>query len=37
LNLDAAARIGFTFPTEVIEEASAILYGGIVWERQAAP
>ena len=34
LNLDAAARIDFVFPTDVIEQASAILYGGIVWERQ---
>ena len=34
LNLDAAARIGFVFPAAVINQASAILYGEIVWERQ---
>ena len=33
LNLDAAARIGFAFPTVVIEQAAAILYGGILWEQ----
>ena len=35
LNLDAAERIGFAFPAAVIDQASAILYDGIVWERQA--
>ncbi|MBU0596144.1 hypothetical protein KJ567_05630, partial [Candidatus Bipolaricaulota bacterium] len=35
LNLDAAARIGFAFPTAVIEQAAAILYGGIVWEQKS--
>ncbi|MFC2081844.1 ABC transporter substrate-binding protein [Candidatus Bipolaricaulota bacterium] len=33
LNLDAAGRIGFEFPTAVIEQAAAILYGGILWEQ----
>jgi len=33
LNLDAAARIDFEFPAAVIEQAAAILYGGIVWEQ----
>jgi putative ABC transport system substrate-binding protein len=35
LNLDAAAQIGFSFPEAVIEQAAAILYGGIVWEPEA--
>jgi len=35
LNLDAAGRIGFSFPTAVIEQAATILYGGIIWEQQS--
>jgi len=35
LNLDAAGRIGFEFPLSVIEDAAAILYGGVVFERAA--
>jgi len=33
LNLDAAGRIGFEFPISVIEEAAAILYGGVLFEQ----
>jgi len=36
LNLDAAEKIGVTFPQSVIEKAASILYGGIVWEREKA-
>jgi putative ABC transport system substrate-binding protein len=35
LNLDQAARIGLVFPAAVIEQASAILYGGASWERKS--
>ena len=35
LNVDAAIRIGFAFPPAVIEQASAILYGGVIWEQKA--
>ncbi len=35
LNIDAAERIGFVFPAAVIDQASAILYSGIVWERKS--
>lgn len=31
LNLDAAARIGFEFPVSVIEQAAAILIGGVTF------
>ena len=34
LNLDAAERIGFVFPSSVIDQASAILLNGTIWERQ---
>ncbi len=34
LNLDAAAKIGLTFPQTVIDQASAIYYGGTLWERE---
>ncbi len=34
LNLDEAARIGLRFPQSVIDQASAILYGGVIWERK---
>jgi len=35
LNLDAAARIDFEFPASMIEQAAAILYGGVLFERAA--
>ncbi len=35
LNLDAANRIGFSFPASVVEQASAVLFGGAVWDRQS--
>jgi putative ABC transport system substrate-binding protein len=35
LNLDEAAKIGFTFPATVIEQASVILYGNVEWERKS--
>ena len=34
LNLDAAGKIGLTFPQTVIDQASAIYYGGTLWERE---
>jgi putative ABC transport system substrate-binding protein len=34
LNLDLAAGIGFEFPAAIIDQASAVLYGGVVWEKQ---
>jgi len=34
LNLDEAAKIGLSFPQGLIDEASAILYGGAIWERK---
>lgn len=34
LNIDAAARIGFVFSQAVLDQASAILYGGIIWEKK---
>ena len=34
LNLDAAAQIGFIFPQAVIDEASALLYGGKTWAAE---
>jgi len=34
LNLDAAARIGFEFPAAVIDQASTVLYGDVIWQRQ---
>ncbi|MEW5825853.1 MAG: ABC transporter substrate-binding protein [Candidatus Bipolaricaulota bacterium] len=34
LNLDAAGRIGLVFPADIVEQASAILYSGITWERK---
>jgi putative ABC transport system substrate-binding protein len=33
LNLDAAAKIGLTFPQSLIDKASGIYYGGTLWER----
>ena len=33
LDLDAAAKIGLTFPQSVIDKASKVFYGGAVWER----
>lgn len=33
LNLDQAARIGFVFPTAVIDAASSVYFGGAMWER----
>jgi putative ABC transport system substrate-binding protein len=34
LNLDAAARISFSFPDSVIDQASVIFYGGLEWNRK---
>ena len=34
LNLDAASTIGFEFPAAVIDQASALLYGDVIWQRQ---
>lgn len=36
LNLDAAARIGLIFPQSLIDKASGIYYGGVLWERASA-
>ena len=33
LDLDAAAKIGLTFPQSVIDKASKIFYGGAIWEQ----
>ncbi|MCD6495169.1 ABC transporter substrate-binding protein [Candidatus Bipolaricaulota bacterium] len=33
LDLDAAAKIGLTFPQSVIDKAGKIFYGGTMWER----
>jgi len=33
LNLDAAAKIGLVFPQSVIDLASAVYYGGTLWQR----
>ncbi len=33
LNLDLAAQIGFEFPASVIEQAAAILYGGVLFTK----
>ncbi|HDL85570.1 MAG TPA: hypothetical protein ENH11_04465 [Candidatus Acetothermia bacterium] len=33
LDLDAAAKIGLTFPQSVIDKASKIFYGGVLWKR----
>ena len=33
LNLDLAATIGFVFPLSIIEQAAAILYGGITFNK----
>jgi len=33
LNLDLAVRIGFEFPISIIEQAAAVLYGGVIFAR----
>ena len=33
LNLDLAARIGFEFPISIIEQAAAVLYGGVIFTK----
>ena len=33
LNLDLAARIGLEFPVAIIEQAAAVLYGGVIFTR----
>lgn len=34
LNLDAAARIGLAFPASLVDQATALFYGGATWERE---
>ena len=34
LNLDLAAVIGFEFPTAIIEQAAAVLYGGVIFVKE---
>lgn len=33
LNLDAAAKIGLSFPQSVIDQASSVYYGATLWQR----
>ena len=34
LNLDLAAAIGFEFPVSIIEQAAAVLYGGVIFVKE---
>jgi len=34
LNLDLAAKIGFEFPVSIIEQAAAVLYGGLIFVKE---